>query len=145
LRCIPSLVAWFVYTARRAADQHLIVLELLTGYRASLLETAREAVTVLCQVMAVAVPSLRQERFVSTPLQDLDLESDVPGVGPVSFQKLTDANIKTVTNLVGQFMILDCDEQKMGDWLTDVAELRSLEAKKVTTGLTLKANILRAV
>jgi len=56
--------------------------------------------------MAVAVPSLRQERFVSTPLQDLDLESDVPGVCPVSFQKLTDANIKTVTNLVGQFMVM---------------------------------------
>ena len=50
--------------------------------------------------------SIRQESFVSTPLEDLDLESDVPGVGPVSFQKLTDANIKTVTNLMGQFMVM---------------------------------------
>jgi len=56
--------------------------------------------------MAVAVLSIRQESFVSTPLEDLDLESDVPGVGPVSFQKLTDANIKTVTNLMGQFMVM---------------------------------------
>jgi len=52
------------------------------------------------------VLSIRQESFVSTPLEDLDLESDVPGVGPVSFQKLTDANIKTVTNLMGQFMVM---------------------------------------
>jgi len=65
--------------------------------------------------------------------------SDVPGVGEVSLKKLNEANIDTAEKLVGQFLTLGRDTDKMASWLEDVCEIRSVESKKVAEALGEKA------
>ena len=72
--------------------------------------------------------------FMSRPLQDCDIKN-VPGVGEVVLGKLKDANIDTAEKLVGHFLLLGRDADKMTQWLKDVCEVRSQEAVKVSEAL----------
>jgi hypothetical protein len=76
--------------------------------------------------------------FMSRPLQDCDIQN-VPGVGPVALGKLKDANIDTAEKLVGHFLLLGRDTEKMSKWLQDVCEIRMQESGKVSEALQKKA------
>ncbi len=80
----------------------------------------------------------KNEQFQSMPLQDCKL-SEVPGVGAVSLTKLNEANIDTAEKLVGHFLCMGRDCEKMTKWLEDVCEVRNQEAKKVAEALGEKA------
>mmetsp|Transcript_5263 Transcript_5263/g.3699 ORF Transcript_5263/g.3699 Transcript_5263/m.3699 type:complete len:94 (+) Transcript_5263:3-284(+) len=80
----------------------------------------------------------KQEQFQAQPLQDCKL-SDVPGVGAKTLEKLNESNIDTAEKLVGHFMVMGRDTEKMTSWLEDVCEVRGVEAKKVAEGLAEKA------
>mmetsp|Transcript_12240 Transcript_12240/g.24409 ORF Transcript_12240/g.24409 Transcript_12240/m.24409 type:complete len:94 (-) Transcript_12240:96-377(-) len=80
----------------------------------------------------------KNEQFQGTPLQDCKL-ADVPGVGGVSMAKLAEANITTAEHLIGQFLSLSRDSDKMTNWLEEVCEIRNQEAKKVSEALAEKA------
>ena len=76
--------------------------------------------------------------FMSRPLQDCDIQN-VPGVGPVALAKLKDANIDTAEKLVGHFLLLGRDTDKMAKWLQEVCEVRVQEGTKISDALHKKA------
>jgi hypothetical protein len=76
--------------------------------------------------------------FMSRPLQDCDIKN-VPGVGDVALAKLKDANIDTAEKLIGHFLLLGRDTDKMSQWLKDVCEVRSQESGKIAEALQKKA------
>ena len=78
------------------------------------------------------------DEFISRPLRDCDIEK-VPGVGAKTLEKLKDANIDTAEKLVGHFLLLGRNAEKMIQWLEDVCEVRTQEAKKVADALVQKA------
>mmetsp|Transcript_16006 Transcript_16006/g.36952 ORF Transcript_16006/g.36952 Transcript_16006/m.36952 type:complete len:94 (-) Transcript_16006:274-555(-) len=78
------------------------------------------------------------EQFQSRPLRDCLLK-DVPGVGEVAENKLKDANIDDACKIVGHFLLLGRDTDKMTQWLEDVCEIRKQEGKKIAEALAEKA------
>ena len=80
------------------------------------------------------------DTFLSRPLQESnhDLKS-VPGVGDVAYDKLRGACIETVKQLVGHFLLLGRDVNKMTSWLKDVCDIRGQEASKISEALDKKA------
>ena len=45
--------------------------------------------------------------------------TSVPGIGEVSASALAKTGFKTVGPLMGQFLLLECDEELMAAWLRD--------------------------
>ena len=78
------------------------------------------------------------EQFQSRPLRDCVLK-DVPGVGEVAEGKLKDANIDTAEKIIGHFLTLGRDTEKMTQWLKDVCEVREQDGKKISEALAEKA------
>jgi hypothetical protein len=79
--------------------------------------------------------------FMSRPLQDCDIKN-VPGVGPVALGKLKNANIDTAEKLVGHFLLLGRDPDKMTNWLQEVCDIRVQEGTKISDALHKKAAII---
>ena len=50
----------------------------------------------------------KNTNFQSTPLQDVEKLTDVPGVGAKSAEKLLEANIDSPIKLMGNFMVRVC-------------------------------------
>lgn len=92
-----------------------------------------------CAMMQFDVPTttLKLDSFLSTPLREAKLAS-VPGIGAVTLSKLQSANISTVEQLMGQFMVLSSSVESMEQWLRSVCEVRSTEAKKISEALLAK-------
>ena len=82
--------------------------------------------------------SKKFDTFQSKPLQDTELQ-DVPGVGPVAAGKLCEANIDTSEKLMGYFLVLGRDADRMKSWLRDVCEIRPQDANRVSQALEIKA------
>ena len=80
----------------------------------------------------------KQTTFLSTPLQDSTLH-DVPGVGPVSHAQLTEAGVRSAQQLVGQFLVMDCDREAMAQWLADGVGVRAQEVGKIVNAVEKKA------
>lgn len=77
------------------------------------------------------------DSFISKPLRDTKLV-DVPGVGDVAASKLRDANIDTSEKLVGQFLVLGRDGDRMADWLRCACGIRVQDAAAITRALEVK-------
>lgn len=77
--------------------------------------------------------------FISRPLQDCTL-SDVPGIGMSSLTKLLEAKIETPEKLMGMFLLLSRDPQRMKQWLTLHCSIRAQEAGKISEALEKKSN-----
>ena len=86
-----------------------------------------------------ATTTQKNTDFQEIPFQDVKKLTDVPGVGPKLADKLLEANIDTPIKLMGNFMLLGCDEAKMASWLETVCGIRGQDAKKVTGPLAEKA------
>jgi hypothetical protein len=86
----------------------------------------------------------KQNTFLSTPLQDSTLH-DVPGVGPASHAQLTEAGVRSAQQLVGQFLVCDCDRDAMARWLADGVGLRVQEAGRIVDAVERKAKAMVTV
>jgi hypothetical protein len=89
------------------------------------------------------------ENFMRTPLReyrDLKLVPGVvPGVGQITLDKLKDANIDTVDQLLGQLLLLRRNTEKMMEWLQDVCDVRGKEAKMIAEAMLAKAEKISCV
>jgi Barrier to autointegration factor len=83
-------------------------------------------------------PTSRMSDFLEFPLEDMNIRR-IPGVDHRAAEKLKYANIDTAEKLVGQFLILGRDVDKMADWLMEVCDIRSKEAGKICDALDRKA------
>jgi hypothetical protein len=72
-------------------------------------------------------------------LQDLRL-TDVPSIDENTAQKMPDANVETPVQLMGTFILLNCDKKKMKRWLVTYCGMRENGAATVTNSLQAKAN-----
>jgi hypothetical protein len=77
--------------------------------------------------------------FQRTMLQDLRL-TDVPGIDEQTAQKMPDANVQTPVQLMGTFMLFNCDKNEMKRWLVTYCGMRETRAATVTDSLQSKAN-----
>ena len=89
-------------------------------------------------LLEMATTTKKFDDFISRPLRDCKIEA-VPGVGAVTLAKLEEANIDTAEKLIGHFLLLGRDTEKMVQWLKDVCEVRETEAKKIAEALHTKA------
>eukprot|EP00295_Goniomonas_pacifica_P018135 CAMPEP_0175859020 /NCGR_PEP_ID=MMETSP0107_2-20121207/30020_1 /TAXON_ID=195067 ORGANISM="Goniomonas pacifica, Strain CCMP1869" /NCGR_SAMPLE_ID=MMETSP0107_2 /ASSEMBLY_ACC=CAM_ASM_000203 /LENGTH=103 /DNA_ID=CAMNT_0017175587 /DNA_START=7 /DNA_END=318 /DNA_ORIENTATION=+ len=62
----------------------------------------------------------------------------VPGLGDVAIQKLVAEQIKTPMQLVGKFLMFNCNEAEMLSWMVDDIGIRSQDAQKTVAGLVAK-------
>ena len=77
----------------------------------------------------------KRECFLSTPLQAVSSLLQVPGVGPVTLERLTQAGISTPQQLVGQFMVLNRSTVAMVSWLKHACSVGGREANIVAEAL----------
>jgi len=80
----------------------------------------------------------KRECFLSTPLQAVSSLLQVPGVGPVTLDRLTQAGISTPQQLVGQFMVLNRSTVAMVSWLKHACSVGGREANIVAEALFAK-------
>jgi len=80
----------------------------------------------------------KRECFLSTPLQAVSSLLQVPGVGPVTLERLTQAGISTPQQLVGQFMVLNRSTVAMVSWLKHACSVGRREANIVAEALFAK-------
>ena len=80
----------------------------------------------------------KKASFLSTPLQTMCSLLQVPGIGPVTLERLTRAGIATPQQLVGQFMVLNRDTGAMVAWLKHTASVGRREAGVVAEALAEK-------
>jgi len=84
-------------------------------------------------------PNPHMLNFQSTMLWDLDLK-DVPGIDEKMAQMMPDANVQTPVQLMGMFMLFECDKKKMKAWLFEHCRMGEKRATTVTDSLEAKAN-----
>jgi hypothetical protein len=76
--------------------------------------------------------------FQSTMLLDLHLK-DVPGIDEKTAQMMPDANVQTPVQLMGMFMLFQCDKKRMKAWLIEHCGMKENQATTVTDSLEAKA------
>ena len=77
----------------------------------------------------------KRATFLSTPLNSVTSLNQVPGIGPVTLDRLTQCGITTPAQLIGQFMLLNRDRVAMVDWLRSVCAVRQREADAIAEAL----------
>jgi hypothetical protein len=87
--------------------------------------------------IATTTTTKKFDAFLSCPLQDGELTS-VPGVGPKTHSKLKEACIDTVEQLMGQFLLLGRDTDRMSQWLKETCDVRPRDAATISEGLQKK-------
>eukprot|EP00033_Pygsuia_biforma_P000896 GCRY01001036.1.p2 GENE.GCRY01001036.1~~GCRY01001036.1.p2 ORF type:complete len:149 (+),score=20.42 GCRY01001036.1:63-509(+) len=77
------------------------------------------------------------QRFAQLPLREVDLEQDVPGIGPANYKLLKAKGIDSAVKLVGYFMSMDCNTEDMKEYLIDEINIqkRFVEDTDKRTGL----------
>ena len=88
--------------------------------------------------------TFKSKRFMSTPLRDCELK-EVPGVGPVTLQKLKDHKIDTAHKLVGHFLAMGKNGDKMEKWLEDKCEVGKREAKMIVNAIDAKTTMIETI
>ena len=77
----------------------------------------------------------KRATFLSTPLNSVTSLNQVPGVGPVTLERLTQRGITSPAQLIGQFMLLNRDQVAMTDWLRSTCAVRQREGEMVAEAL----------
>lgn len=77
----------------------------------------------------------KRSTFLSTPLNAVTSLTQVPGVGPVTLERLTRFGITNPSQLVGQFMLLDRDKAAMANWLRSACAVRQRESDMMAEAL----------
>ena len=80
----------------------------------------------------------KRSSFLSTPLQAVSSLLQIPGVGPVTLERLTQSGILTPQQLVGQFMLLNRNPATMVSWLKHACSVGGREAKAISEALFAK-------
>jgi len=88
----------------------------------------------------MASSTKKQDAFLSTPLSAVASLTQVPGIGPTTLEKLARAGISTPSQLLGQFLLLDKEPDRMRLWLRTQCGVREREAAAVSEALFAKAN-----
>jgi predicted flap endonuclease-1-like 5' DNA nuclease len=77
----------------------------------------------------------KRSTFLSTPLNSVTSLNQVPGVGPVTLERLTQRGITSPAQLIGQFMLLNRDRAAMAEWLHKACAVRQREGEMVAEAL----------
>lgn len=77
----------------------------------------------------------KRATFLSTPLNSVISLNQVPGVGPVTLDRLTQCGITTPAQLIGQFMLLNRDRVAMVGWLRSACAVRQREGDAIAEAL----------
>ena len=83
--------------------------------------------------------------FLSTPLSEIVSLSQVPGVGPITLERLGRQSISTVSQLIGQFMLLGSDVEAMVSWLDTTCAVRRREGSVIAEALFAKTERMNIV
>jgi len=84
---------------------------------------------------AATSTSKKRSTFLSIPLSAVVSLSQVPGIGPVTLERLAVRGITTPSQLVGQFMVLNRDRAAMVSWLCSECSTRRREGEMVAEAL----------
>ena len=87
--------------------------------------------------MADTTTSTTKKRsvFLTIPLSAVVSLSQVPGIGPVTLERLAVRGITTPAQLVGQFMLLNRDRAAMVNWMYSECSTRKREGEMVAEAL----------
>jgi hypothetical protein len=77
----------------------------------------------------------KRATFLSTPLNSITSLNQVPGVGPVTLDRLSQRGITSPAQLIGQFMLLNRDRAAMVEWLQKECAVRQREGEMVAEAL----------
>jgi predicted flap endonuclease-1-like 5' DNA nuclease len=77
----------------------------------------------------------KRATFLSTPLNSITSLNQVPGVGPVTLDRLSQRGITAPAQLIGQFMLLNRDRAAMVEWLQKECAVRQREGEMVAEAL----------
>ena len=83
--------------------------------------------------------------FLFTPLSDIVSLSQVPGGGPITLERLGRQSIGTVSQLIGQFMLLGSDVEAMVSWLDTTCAVRRREGSVIAEALFAKTERMNIV
>jgi hypothetical protein len=84
---------------------------------------------------ATASTTKKRSAFLSIPLSAVVSLSQVPGVGPVTLERLAARGITVPAQLVGQFMVLNRDRVAMVSWLCSECSARKREGEMIAEAL----------
>ncbi|XP_067681849.1 barrier-to-autointegration factor-like [Haliotis asinina] len=78
--------------------------------------------------------SQKHRDFVSEPMGD-NLVTELPGIGSVLGSKLSEAKFTKAYNVLGQFLVLDKNEELFVGWLKETCSANSKQAGDCYTAL----------
>ena len=81
----------------------------------------------------------KRSSFLSKPLQTVSSLLEIPGVGPVTLERLTRAGIASPQQLIGQFLVLNQNPTAMVSWLRRECSVGGREAAVIAEALSAKA------